>query len=404
MATSLHPSVTPLAVSACTVTSALGQGKATHVEGMHTMQSGLHANDFSLTPLTCHIGRVEGLEHIELPGDHKMWDCRNNRLGWLALQQDGFRDAVVGARQRYGSERMAVLAGTSAGSIGSTEDGYRRLESGRLPEDIRWPSIHCLHSLGAFLAAALELTGPAMTVSTACSSSAKVFAMAERMIRCGLIDAAVVGGVESLCHSVLHGFNSLQLVSDEACRPFDVERNGISIGEGAGLALLERVESATGAPRLLGWGESSDAWHMTAPHPDGLGAELAIREALDNGGLDAGMVDYINLHGTGTRNNDAVEARLVDRMFPDSVRASSTKGYTGHTLGAAGAVEAVLTLLALQQDLVPGNLGCRTPEVACARHLALETRARHVCVALTNSFGFGGNNVCLAFAKGSATA
>lgn len=368
------------------------------------MRCGLRANDFSLSPLSCHIGRVAGLEDSPLPAAQQAWDCRNNRLAALALRQDGFQEVVAAARQRYGGARIGLFVGTSTGSIDSTEDGYRRLEAGRLPEDLRRPPIHCLHSLGGFLGATLELAGPAMTVSTACSSSAKVFAMAERMLRAGLIDAAVVGGVDSLCHSVLFGFNSLQLLSDQPCRPFDCQRNGISIGEGAGLALLERVDAAPDVPRLVGWGESSDAWHMTSPHPQGLGAERAVRAALEHAGLDAAGIDYINLHGTGTRQNDAVEAELIERAFPPGTGASSTKGFTGHTLGAAGAVEAVLTLLALEHHLLPGNVGCATPDPACAPQLALETRDQALGAALSNSFGFGGNNACLAFARGRTRA
>ncbi|MDN5924482.1 MAG: beta-ketoacyl-[acyl-carrier-protein] synthase II, partial [Xanthomonadales bacterium] len=254
------------------------------------------------------------------------------------------------------------------------------------------------------VAAACALQGPCMTLSTACSSSAKAFAMGERLISLGVVDAALVGGVDTLCDSVLFGFNALQLVSQEPCRPFDVARCGISIGEAAAFALLERVESAPQAPRLIGYGEASDAHHMSTPHPQGLGAELALDAALVRAGIDAAQVDYINLHGTATPKNDAVEAALVARRFPARTRASSTKGYTGHTLGAAGAVEAALTLLAMQQAMVPGNLGCTTPDPACGGHLALHAESTPVKIALSNSFGFGGNNACLALACGGDAA
>lgn len=403
MSDSSKPSASPLAVTASTIVTAQGRGKAAHIQAMTAMHSGLRDNDFSIAPLSCHIGRVAGLEDITLPETLRGWDCRNNRLAWLALNLDGFDAAVAAARTRYGAERIALLVGTSTGSIDSTEEAYRRLDDHHLPEDARRPPIHCLHSLGGFLGEALSLAGPALTVSTACSSSAKVFAMAERMIRSGVVDAAVVGGVDSLCHSVLFGFNSLQLVSDAACQPFDVSRKGISIGEGAGLALLERAQTKPDAPRLAGWGESSDAWHMSTPHPEGLGAELAIDEALKRAGLCAEDVDYINLHGTATRHNDAVEAELVHRLFPARVRASSTKGGTGHTLGAAGAVEAVFSLLAMEHGMIPGTIGCSHPEPVCAPQLVLRTQAQPVRVALSNSFGFGGNNACLVFVHGSCT-
>ncbi len=393
----------PLAVRAFTATSALGQGLENQFAALAAGRGGLRPNDFSSAPLACWIGRVDGVEEAALPAAHAAWECRNNRLAWLGLHQDHFLAHALDARQRYGAARVALVLGTSTASIGATEEAYRRLDpDGRIPPDLRRPSIHAPHSLAGFVAEALGLEGPCLTISTACSSSAKVFANAERLIRLGLADAAVVGGVDTLCDSVLFGFNALELVSPEPCRPFDQARCGISIGEAAGFALLERVEAAPRALRLLGYGESSDAHHMSTPHPEGLGAELALREALARAGLRADQVDYINLHGTASQKNDEVEAALVTRTFPASTRASSTKGYTGHTLGAAGILEAAFALLAIQRDLVPGNLGCSTPDVACGPQFALVNESRRVDVALSNSFGFGGNNACLAFGRAPA--
>lgn len=396
--------MSPLAISAYTATSALGQGLAAHLAALQASHSGLRANDFSSedfssAPLTCWIGRVQGVESAPLPAAHTSWECRNNRLAWLGLQQDGFLDRVRDVRERYGAARIALLLGTSTASIGATEEGYRRLDdAGHLPADLRRPGIHAPHSLAGFVAAALELTGPCLTVSTACSSSAKVFASAERLIRLGLVDAAVVGGVDTLCGSVLFGFNALELVSPEPCRPFDTARRGISIGEAAGFALLERADAAPHAPRLLGYGESSDAHHMSTPHPEGVGAELALHEALTRADLDAAQIDYINLHGTASQKNDAMEAALVGRLFPATTRASSTKGFTGHTLGAAGIVEAAIALLSIRHGFVPGNVGSDKPDPACGPQFAWTNEQRHVDVALSNSFGFGGNNACLVFA------
>jgi len=393
-------STTPLAVTAYTATSALGHGLAAQLDALAHGRSGLRPNDIGSAPLACWIGRVEGVEAIALPPALADWDCRNNRLAWLGLRQDGFIDKVRIARERYGANRIALLLGTSTASIGATEEAYRRLDAdGGLPDDMLRPAIHTPHSLSAFVAAALELTGPCLTVSTACSSSAKVFASAARMIRLGLVDAAVVGGVDTLCDSVLFGFNALELVSTAPCRPFDVARDGISIGEAAGFALLERSGMAADAPQLLGYGEASDAHHMSTPHPEGLGAELALRDALACAGLEAAQVDYINLHGTASRKNDEVEAALVNRSFPDATRASSTKGYTGHTLGAAGIVEAVVALLAIEHGLVPGNLGGESPDPDCGASFAWRNERQRIDVALSNSFGFGGNNACLAFAR-----
>jgi 3-oxoacyl-[acyl-carrier-protein] synthase-1 len=392
--------MTPLAITAYTATSAIGHGRAAHLDALQAARSGLRPNDFSSVPLETWIGRVDGVEDIVLPAKLSEWACRNNQLAWLGLNQDSFLERVQAARARYGASRIALLLGTSTASIGATEEAYRRLDAdGGFADDMLRPAIHAPHSLAAFVATALQLEGPCLTISTACSSSAKVFANAERMIRLGLIDAAVVGGVDTLCDSVLFGFNALELVSPAPCRPFDAARDGISIGEAAGFALLERIDSAPDAPQLLGYGEASDAHHMSTPHPEGLGAELALRDALARAGLDASQVDYINLHGTASQKNDEVEAALVGRAFPARTRASSTKGFTGHTLGAAGIVEATIALLAIEHGLIPGNLGGDTPDPICGAPFAWKNEHQRVDVALSNSFGFGGNNACLAFAR-----
>lgn len=390
----------PLAITAYTATSALGLGLNAHLDALYQQRSGLRVNDFSCAPLPCWIGRVAGVEDVALPPAHAGWDCRNNRLAWLGLQQDDFLSRAMGARQRYGARRLALLLGTSTASMGATEEGYRRLENGCLPADLHRAVLHTPHSLTAFVAAALDLGGPCLTLSTACSSSAKVFASAERLIRLGLADAAIVGGVDSLCDSTLFGFNALELLSPAPCRPFDAARSGISIGEAAGFALLERPASSTDATlQWLGCGESSDAHHMSTPDPSGAGAELALREVFARAGMDASQVDYINLHGTASRKNDAMEAALVARVFPATTRVSSTKGLTGHALGAAGIIEAVITLLALREGFVPGNAGVVKPDVACSAHFAWRNETWPVRVALSHSFGFGGNNACLAFAR-----
>ncbi|RDS84073.1 beta-ketoacyl-[acyl-carrier-protein] synthase family protein [Dyella psychrodurans] len=394
----------PLAVTAYTATSALGLGLGAHLDALEQQRSGLRANDFGDNPLACWIGRVAGLESAAFPDRYAQWDCRNNRLAWLGLNQDAFASKVEAAQRRYGPARLALLLGTSTASIGATEEGYRRLEDDvRLPADLHRTAIHTPHSLTAFVASALDIDGPCLTISTACSSSAKVFAGAERLIRLGMVDAAVVGGVDSLCDSVLYGFNALELVSPEPCRPFDAGRRGISIGEAAGFALLERIGPDTEhAPRVLGCGESSDAHHMSTPDPEGVGAELALRDVLERTGLDVAHIDYINLHGTASQKNDAMEAALVARRFPTSTRVSSTKGLTGHTLGAAGIVESVITLLAMRERFVPGNAGMATADPACSSHFAWRNEARPIRIALSHSFGFGGSNACLAFAHAVA--
>jgi len=387
--------IPPLAITAHTATSALGRGCLAHARALRERRSGLRANDFSATPLACAIGRVDGLEQATLPNELAAWDCRNNRLAWLGLGADGFLDAARAAIARHGAARVALLVGTSTASIGATEQAYRERVDGRIPPALAHPHLHTPHSLGLFLETVLGTRGPCLTIATACSSSAKIFAQGERLIRLGIVDAAILAGVDTLCGSVLFGFNALELVSPEACRPFDAARRGISIGEAAGFALLER--EGEGVPRLLGHGESSDAHHMSTPHPQGLGARLALADALARAGIGAHDVDYVNLHGTATLKNDEVEATLLADTFPPGTRASSTKGWTGHTLGAAGILEAVLTLLAIEHDLVPGTLNTTTPDALCGPQLALANERRAIRIALSNSFGFGGNNCTLAF-------
>jgi len=360
-------------------------------------RSGLRPNDFGPEPLGTWVGQVDGLE-APLPASLARWGCRNNRLAWLGLNADGFIDAAADARRRFGAARVAVIMGSSTSSIGATEDAYRELDAeGRFPTALRSRLVHTPHSLANFVQDALALEGPCLTISTACSSSAKAFAAAERMLRLGLVDAAVVGGADSLCGSVLFGFNALQLVSPEPCRPFDVNRRGINLGEAAGFALLER---GPGPLQLIGHGESSDAHHMSTPHPEGVGAEHALDDALARAGIEAAAVDHINLHGTASLKNDEVEAALISRRFGPHVHASSTKGFTGHTLGSAGIVEAVFSLLAIETGLMPGTVNSDALDAACGPQIRLQPARAHVRVAVSNSFGFGGTNCVLVFARG----
>jgi 3-oxoacyl-[acyl-carrier-protein] synthase-1 len=397
--------ILPLRISSFTLCSAVGDGRDATLAALRERRTGLRRNDFGATPLPTWIGRVAGLEQNVLPPEFVEWDCRNNRLAWRGLLADGFRDAVLAARERYGADRVAVVMGTSTSSIGASEEAYCRLEpDGRYPLDLRRPIIHTPHSLGDFVQHALGLANVSVTVATACSSSAKVFAQAERLIRTGVADAAVVGGVDTLCGSVLFGFNALELVSPDLCRPFDVERRGINLGEASGFALLE--QDAAAGPWLTGYGESSDAHHMSTPHPEGMGARTALAAALDRAGIAAADIDYINLHGTASQKNDEVEARVVADLFPPGTFASSTKGWTGHTLGAAGIVEAGITLLALEHGLLPGTLNTRTLDPACGPQIRSENAAGRatgaIQRALSFSFGFGGSNCVLAFARSDA--
>lgn len=400
----------PLAIRACTVTTALGRGCAAQARALRERRGGLRRNDFPVLaagadPLDCWIGRVDGLENAALPAELAAWDCRNNRLAWIALQHDGVREALAAAVARHGAGRIAVVIGTSTASIGATEEAYARLEPGAgeacvFPADLRRAQVHTPHSPGAFVQAVTGLRGPCVTVATACSSSAKVFAQAARLIAADVCDAALVGGIDTLCNSVLFGFNSLQLVAADPCRPFDAARSGLSLGEAGGYALLERADAGERGLQLCGYGESSDAHHMSTPHPQGLGAQLAMRDALARADIDPGDVGYLNLHGTATPANDAVEALAVAALFPPSLHASSTKGWTGHTLGAAGIVESVFALLALEHGELPGTLNSTTPDPACGPQIRFDNARRGIRYAMNNSFGFGGNNCALVFGKG----
>jgi len=390
--------MTPLRITGHSIACPAGIGASELAAALRERRSGLRPNDFGATPLSTWIGRVPGIEAVELPHRLANWDCRNNRLAWLALTADGFLERAVAARIGYGADRVALVMGTSTSSIGATEEAYRRLlPDGQYPADLRRPIVHTPHSLGDFVRAALGLEGVVVTVATACSSSAKIFAQAERLIRLGLADAAIVGGVDTLCGSVLFGFNSLELVSPEPCRPFDRARRGISLGEAGGFALLER--DGDGGPWLLGYGESSDAHHMSSPHPEGYGARLAIQDALTRANVASDAIDYINLHGTASQKNDEVEAGLVAGMFPARTLASSTKGWTGHTLGAAGIVEAVITFLTLETGLVPGTLNTQELDPACGPQIRIRNESADVRFALSNSFGFGGSNCSLLFGR-----
>jgi len=385
----------PLGVTAYTATTALGRGRAAMLEALRRGKGGLKANDFDRAELRAWIGRVAGLEEAPIGGALAEFDCRNNRLASVGLGQDGFKESVSRAKAKYGAQRVAVLLGTSTSGILRTELAYRQRDAqGNLPRDLHYRHAQNLYSITDFVRQVLALEGPAMTVSTACSSSAKVFASAARYIEAGIIDAAVVGGVDSLCLTTMHGFSSLQLVSDEPCRPFDAARKGMSIGEAAGFALVER---GAGPLSLLGYGESSDAYHMSTPQPDGEGALGAMQQALTRAGLEPGEIDYVNAHGTATPANDRAEDRALVRLFGKRVPVSSTKGFTGHTLGAAGIVEAIVCFLALEHGLLPATLNSTAIEPGLESMVLLENRAAKVRRALSNSFGFGGSNCTLVF-------
>ncbi len=388
--------IRPLVLTHFTTVNACGQGLDETLEALRAGRSGLRACDFDDADLDTYIGRVLGIEAAPLREDLADYDCRNNRLAQMALRTDGFEATVAAAAARYGPERIAVIVGSSTSGVGEGEIAYQRRSApdGPLPEPFKFSQTHDFYSLARFVQGYLGLTGPNTTVSAACASSSKVFADAWQWIEAGVCDAAVVGGVDSLCLMTLRGFNSLELLSDGPCRPNDVARSGISIGEAAGFALVERMTATVpeGAIALYGYGESSDAYHMSSPHPEGKGAILAMQDALARADLRPGDIDYINLHGTGSGANDRIEDKAVYGLFGSRVPTSSTKGWTGHALGAAGITEAVISCLCLREGFIPANLNLRTLDPDFLSAVQPRSRDLPIRRVISNSFGFGGNN------------
>jgi 3-oxoacyl-[acyl-carrier-protein] synthase-1 len=361
-------------------------------------QSGVAATD-AWSP-----GRMLPLGSVETPlPSMQDWPLvhrsRNNQLALAALAQ--IRPTVDAAIQRHGAHRVGVVVGTSTSGIAGTEAALRaRLASGDMPPEFHYAQQE-MGSPAAMLATALGVDGPAYVHSSACSSSAKAMASAARLINMGLCDAVVTGGVDTLCAFTVAGFSALESVSAAQCNPLSANRKGINIGEGAALFLMS-CEPATVA--LRGWGESSDGHHMSAPDPAGSGARLAIAQALQRAGVTAAEIDYINLHGTATIQNDAMESRVIHDIFGAEVAVSSTKPFTGHTLGAAAAIEAAICWLAMQDDAgrLPPHLWDGAQDAALPMLNVAAPGAslgRPMRYALSNSFAFGGSNATLVLGR-----
>ena len=361
-------------------------------QNLEASQSGLVDTPWPGCDVPCYLGIVDIPADVSVPEPRT---SRNNRLIEYALLQDEFMQHVGAAVDQYGAHRVGVVMGTSTSSIDRTEEAYREMgEDERFAAEFLQPRTHNPHAPGDYLAQRLGLTGPCMTVSAACASSAKVFAAAERWLQQGLADAVVVGGADTLCLSVIYGFHSLQLVSDEPCQPFSPRRKGISLGEAAGFALLSNEPAEI---CLRGVGESCDAHHMSSAHPEGLGAKLSMQRALDAAGISMEDVDYVNLHGTGTRANDEIEGKVCAEIASSNTRFSATKGWTGHALGAAGIVEAVLSMNAVLTGFVPGTMN--TTQAEPGLPVLLDSTCCRIDTVLTNSFGFGGNNCSVVFSR-----
>lgn len=364
-----------------------------------TYRSGLVKNDFPGSNIDTWIGKVSEVSDMH---DLKDWQSRNNALAALGLEQGTLKETISALIMRYGSSRIGVVMGSSTSSIDRTETAYEHLTvKNGLQAAFEQPLVHNPSAPSLFVSYFTGISGPALTINTACSSSAKVFATASRWLKANIVDAVLVGGVDTLCLSVLHGFNSLQLLSSNPCKPFDISRDGINLGEAAGYAVLQRSgdSDASKGIVLAGYGESSDAYHMSHPHPEGLGARKSMIQALQRSGLSASDIDYINLHGTSSIANDAIEGALIASLFPPSTQCSSTKALMGHTLGAAGITEAIIAMDVLNTHLIPGTKNLEQIDSKLMLSISAENSSKKCTNVATNSFGFGGNNCTLIFSR-----
>ncbi len=379
-------------ITAYALCNALGVATADVLRALEAGKSGLKTCSLDL-PFAATTGELVG-PLDSLPAAFAAFDNRQTRIAWRVLGE--LVTPIARARQRWGAERVAIVIGTSTSGIESTERAFGEFKRvGQLPAGYDWDRQHAPHAVLDVIRARTGLAGPAFVISTACSSSGKVFGTARRLLRANLCDAVLVGGVDSLCQTTLRGFHSLEVLSPRACRPFAQDRAGLNIGEGGALLLLEREGEALA--RLLGVGETSDGHHMTAPRPDGAGARAAMEQALAQAQLAPAQIDHINAHGTATLLNDAAEASAIRALFGGDVPVASTKGYTGHLLGAAGATEAIFAVAALERGWIPASIGCDPVDPALKIRVNPQRLARRCRHVLSNSFAFGGSNVSVLF-------
>ncbi|MFV8463113.1 beta-ketoacyl-[acyl-carrier-protein] synthase family protein [Vibrio campbellii] len=347
------------------------------------------------------VGKITGALP-EVPSTLVKYATRNNQLALSALNQ--IKDSIELAKAQFGADRIAVVIGTSTSGISDGEAAFKqKLTNGEFPEDYHY-SKQELGDTSEFVSQYCALTGPNYVISTACSSSGRVFLTAQRLLDSGMADAVLVGGVDTLCKLTLNGFHGLEALSTKHCKPFSESRDGINIGEAAAFMLLsktkfKRVHSTQNTPQiaLLGCGDSSDAHHISAPHPEGNGAEQAMKKALYSAHLTAGDIGYINAHGTATPLNDSMESKAIHRIFANKVPVSSTKPLTGHTLGAASAIEAAIAWHILKYDLPLPLQKCQDKAEDIEVDLVNCSQKIKVKNILSNSFAFGGNNISLIF-------
>ncbi len=384
----------PLPITAYGVCNALGASRQQVLSALMEARSGLAPvtqSEALELPFTTLVGPItESLP--SLPAELSAYSTRAAGVAQLLLDQ--MQAELVRARERWSPERIGLFLGTSTAGADVTEAAYRHyVAAGKLPPNYDFERQHAYGAILDLVKQLAGISGPSWMVSTTCTSSGKPFATAQRLIETDVIDAAIVGGIDTLCAMTLTGFGSLGALSAAQCKPFSSERDGINIGEAGAFLLLERSGDARAL--LEGVGESSDAYHISAPHPEGEGAELAMRGALAQAGVEPNQVDHVNAHGTGTPHNDIAEGKAISRVFGPHVPVASTKGYTGHTLGAASATEALFSVLSLEEGLIPKSLGATPLDPRLEISVAHETLRQPVRRVVSNSLAFGGNNVSL---------
>ncbi len=386
----------PLPLTAYGLACGLGRSSAECLAALERGERGLREVPFAV-PFQTVTGTLPGGLPPPVPEALARYDSRLARLTHLAWQD--MREAGERAIARWGASRVAILVGTSTGGIGETEAAHERWwaeqSPGAVPSEYVYPTQHSFHAFVDFLAELTGIAGPRYVVSTACSSSNKVFASARRLIELDLVDAVVLGGVDGLCHTTVRGFHGLGVMAAEPCRPFGIDRPGMNVGEAAALVLVER--EGTPLAWLRGVGETSDAYHPSSPDPEGKGAFRAMQSALAEAGVRPEQVDHVNAHGTGTQYNDIAESKAISALLRSDVPVVSTKAYTGHTLGACGGVEAIFAIHCLREGWVPAALGAHPTDPDIRLNLPAAPLRADLRYVLSNSFAFGGNNCSVLF-------
>lgn len=384
-------------INVLTSVSSLGTNELTIVDSLsHTDRCYLTYRDDLLNE---HKGSYFGQIKAKLPRLDEYPEHKSRNSAVLAFLADSIKDSINELKQKYSKDRIAIILGTSTSGLDETENELKKFMQTGVPSRDFYYKSQEFGDPSMFLADYLDIDGPAYTISTACSSSARALICGKRMLESGLVDAVIAGGADTLCKVPINGFNSMGVLSHERCLPFNKNRAGINIGEGGGLMILSKEKASL---ELLGVGESSDAYHVSSPEPSGAGAISAMKMALDDASLTTDDIGYVNLHGTATKLNDAMESKAMASLFKGKVPCSSTKYMTGHTLGAAGIVEAAILCYLLKHDLdlpVQDFSHDEIDDTLDECGLVKEKMKAKKKVMMSNSFAFGGNNASIIIAN-----